>query len=80
MTKEMLAKLLFWISNIPSKLFLPLVLFVIFFLIFLQAGLGGLSFDEGQFSVFGYISNTFRTYLSYVKIEKSTVYQLTTYC
>lgn len=28
---------------------------------FLQAGLGGLSFDEGQFSVFGYSTKTWET-------------------
>jgi hypothetical protein len=54
MTKEMLVSILSWISNIPSEVFLHLVYLLLYLSPnVLQAGLGGLSFDEGQFSVFG---------------------------
>lgn len=61
--------------NIPSELLLSfevclqillLLLLLIFFLNDVQAGLGGLSFDEGQFSVFGYTTSTLeQIYLIY---------------
>lgn len=49
--KEMYASLQNFLSLIP---FLILKELAFGFLYFLQSGLGGLSFDEGQFSVFGY--------------------------